>query len=57
MTREMELVMTEDLLEELYNICPEGGHIKLVWDKEHFSGGVMPFEIEREIRLVRTEAE
>ena len=51
------LKLSESMLKTLYDNCPEGGVINLVWSDIDFAGTVKPFRIEREFRLVPFEEE
>lgn len=51
------LELSESQLKELYEACPEGGKVTIVWDEQEFAGKVRPFEIVREFRLQPLEAE
>lgn len=51
------LKLSESMLKTLYDNCPEGGVVNLVWHGEDFAGAVKPFRIEREFRLVPFEEE
>ena len=51
------LKLSEFMLKTLYENCPEGGVVNLVWQDEDFAGVVKPFRLEREFRLVPSEEE
>lgn len=49
------LTLNEAMLKQLYEDCPEGGEITIVWNTDEWSGEVRPFKLEREYRLVPYE--
>jgi hypothetical protein len=51
------LELSESQLEELYESCPHGGKVTLVWATEEFQGELRLFGIKKEFRLVPLEAE